>query len=358
MLENLPHPAQRFFSYLSDVPRWGNDKVINFFGKKEDIIDIASYIELPNHRRYYMSFDLDYEGSALVWEDEYLPKPTITIINNENSHSTLHYELTTPVLLHIRGRESRFSYKAIRYYNNVREGLRIRMDGDRGYAGFNTKNPLYKDLDGSRSKWKVSWHDETYDLDYLNEFCPFLPVKTEILEIDPNSRHMTMFDSCRKEAYLIVKGFSSFDEFNGAVHKLCQEFYSKHLSGIQKDHSFPQSEINSIARSISNWTWNHRNDPSFSNYTKNKGIMNLQRTFTEKNSQEHLEEIRSNQQLGAYYTHDNRIEKTEDKIIKAMNYLVSNGIQVSISNLSELTKLSKSTLYRYQKLIDSLDITR
>ena len=152
MLKNLPPPAQRFFSYLSDVPRWGNDKIINFFSKKEDIIEIASYIELPNHRRYYMSFDLDYEGSAYVWIDENLPEPTITIINNENSHSTLHYELTTPVLLPIRGRNSYFSRKPIRYYTKVREGLRVRMSGDKGYAAYNSKNPLYKNVNTTRNK--------------------------------------------------------------------------------------------------------------------------------------------------------------------------------------------------------------
>ena len=58
--------------------------------------------------------------------------------------------------------------------------------------------------------------------------------------------------------------------------------------------------------------------------------MKLERTFTEKGSPEHLEEVKSNQQLGAYYTHDTRIEKTEEKILNTMNHLVTNGIQVSI----------------------------
>uniref|UniRef100_I2PWX5 Primase C terminal 1 n=1 Tax=Desulfovibrio sp. U5L TaxID=596152 RepID=I2PWX5_9BACT len=356
MFEDLSPPAQRFFSYLSNVPRWGNDKIINFFGKKEDIINIASYIELPNHRRYYMSFDLDYEGAAYIWVEENLPQPTITIINNQNAHATLHYELTTAVLLQIRGRDSYFSWRAKRYYDNVRESLRIRMDGDKGYAGFNTKNPLYKSPDGSKPKWKVYWYDKTYDLDYLNEFGSLTSGKKEIVDIDPNSRHMTLFNSCRKQAYSIVKDFTTFEGFNGAVHKVCNDFYSMHIQHIKKDHSFPQSEIDSIARSIANWTWSKRNDPHFSNYTKNKGIMNLQRTFTEKNSPEHLEEIKSNQQLGAYYAHDSRIEKTEEKIANAMNYLVSNEIQVTIPLLCQQTGLSKSTIYRYKNLIDSLDI--
>lgn len=356
MLENLPLPALRFYSYLSDRPRWGNDKGLFNIGKKENIIEKAAYIELPNHRRYYLSFDLDYECAAHIWIEEGFPEPTITIINNENSHATLHYELDTPLILPIKGRDSYFSFKAIRFYNFVREGLRCKMDGDKGYAGFNTKNPLYKDEDASKRKWKVYWADKTYDLHYLNEFGCLKREDKEILEIDPTSRHMTMFDTCRKQAYRMVKKFSDFEVFNGAVQKVCNDFSNCHLAHIQKDHSFPQSEIDSIARSIAKWAWSKKDDPNFSNFTKNRGTMNLERTFHEKNSPEHLEEIKSCQRQGAYYTHDIRKNKTEEKIREAMNQLVSNGIQVSIPRLCELTSLSKSTLYRNQGLIDSLDV--
>jgi len=356
MLENLPLPALRFYSYLSERPRWGNDKELLNIGKKENIIEKAAYIELPNHRRYYLSFDLDYECAAHIWIEEGLPEPTITIINNENSHATLHFELTTPILLPIKGRDSYFSFKAVRFYNFVKEGLRCKMDGDKGYAGFNTKNPLFKDEEPTKRKWKVYWTDKTYDLHYLNEFSCLKLEDKQILEIDPTSRHLTMFDSCRKQSYRMVKHFSTFDSFNGAVHQICNDFYSCHLAQVQKDHSFPPSEIKSIARSIAKWTWSKKDDPNFSNFTKNRGAMNIKRNFHEKNSPEHLEEIKSCQQQGAYYTHTIRRDKTGDKIRKTMEYLVSNGIQVSIQKLSELTDLSKSTLYRNQKLIDSLDV--
>lgn len=356
MFESLPLPALRFYDHLSDRPRWGEGKELINIGKKDKIIEKAAYIELPNHRRYYLSFDLDYECAAYVWVDEGLPEPTITIINNENSHATLHYELSTPILLPIKGRDSYFSFTAIRFYNFVKEGLCCKMDGDKGYAGFNTKNPLFKDSDPAKRKWKVYWADKTYDLHYLNEYGCLKRKDKEILEIDPTSRHMTMFDSCRKQSYRMVKRFSTFDAFNGAIHQICRDFYERHLSQVQKDHSFPKSEINSIARSIAKWTWSKKDDPNFSNFTKNRGVMNIKRNLYERNSQEHLAEMKSCQQQGAYYTHDIRKEKTKDKICIAMDYLVSNGIQVSIPKLCELTGLSKSTLYRNQKLIDSLDV--
>jgi len=357
MLENLPPPALRFYNYLSNRPRWGNDKELVHINKKEKIIDKASYIELPNHRRYYLSFDLDYECAATVWAEEGLPEPTITIINTENSHATLHYELETPILLPIKGRDNNISFKAIRFYNFVREGLRCKMDGDRGYAGYSTKNPFLKSNPLTAKEWRVSWSDNKYDLHYLNEFGCLNRPEREILEIDPTSRHMTMFDSCRKQAYMIVKNFSKDAQFDAEVLKLCTDFYSKHLAHIKKPHDFPLSEIKSIARSISTWTWARRNDPNFSNFTKNRGAMKIERNFHDKNSPEHLAEIKSCQQQGAQYTHQKRTSETEDKIKTAMNYLVSNKIQVSIAKLSELTGKSKSSLYRYQKLIDSLDIT-
>lgn len=356
MIKDLPPPALRFYNYLSDKPRWGVGKELLNLGKKESVIEKAVYIELPNHRRHYLSFDLDYECAAHIWIDKGFPEPTITIINNENSHATLHYELTTPILLPIKGRDSYVSFKAIRFYNFAREGLRCAMDGDKGYAGFNTKNPLFKDEDLAKRKWKVYWADKTYDLHYLNEFGCLNRLDKEILEIDPESRHMTMFDSCRKQAYRMVKHFSTFDAFNGAIHQICNDFYSSHLAHIEKSHTFPQSEIKSIARSITKWTWEKKNDPNFSNFTKNRGAMKIPRNFHEKNSPEHLAEIKSCQQQGAFYTHKIRKDKTEDKIRKAMEKLVSSGIQVSMPKLSELTGLSINTLYRNKPLIDSLDV--
>ena len=49
MLENLPLPALRFYSYLSDRPRWGNDKELFNIGKKENVIE---KILLENNRDY------------------------------------------------------------------------------------------------------------------------------------------------------------------------------------------------------------------------------------------------------------------------------------------------------------------
>jgi len=356
MSNDLPLPLIRFYSYLSNKPRWGHGKELLYINKKENIIEKAAYIELPSHRRYYLSFDLDYECAANIWEDEGLPEPTITIINNENSHATLHYELKTPILLPIENRNSCVSYKAIRFYNSVREGLRCRMDGDKGYAGFNTKNPLFRFYDGNLKKWKVFCADNTYDLQYLNEFGCKNAENFEILDINPNSRHMTMFDSCRKQVYRIVKNFSSYDQFNAAVHKICHNFHSLYLAQIKKNHEFYPSEINSIARSIAKWTWSKRNDPNFSNFTKNRGAMNFLSIDRNKTPIEFTEEVKLRQQQGAKYTHEVRKFKTKEKIVAAMRYLTSNGIQVSMNEISKLTKLSTPTLYRYQRLIDTLDI--
>ena len=98
MFEDVQLPLIRFYSYLSNKPRWGHGKELLHINKKENIIEKAAYIELPSHRRHYLSFDLDYECAANVWMDEGLPEPTITIVNNENSHATLHYELTEVIV--------------------------------------------------------------------------------------------------------------------------------------------------------------------------------------------------------------------------------------------------------------------
>ncbi|BAH73578.1 replication initiation protein [Solidesulfovibrio magneticus] len=358
-------PELRFYNYLSPRPRWGNSKVIRNIGKKEEIINIAAYIQMPNHRKQYLSFDLDYECAASVWMDEGLPEPTLIVINNENSHAHLHYELTVPLLLPIRGRKATYSSKAKRYYDSVVLGLCLRMNGDMGFNGSNIKNPFYQYIEKKQaeitnvpftSKWKVHWANYTYDLNELNEYG--LDIKNIAVrpEIDPTSRNQTLFDSCRKHAYKIVKQYKDEKIFHQAVEIICNQFYEMYLKDIVKDHPYTLKEVASVARSISEWTWRHKNDPSFPNLSKNRGVMGLTRTFQEKGSPEHLQEIRECEQKGAYYTHRVRRAKTISKITEAVNYLTSNGIQVDYKEIVRMTGLSLSRVYGYKDLIDSLDI--
>jgi hypothetical protein len=41
--------------------------------------------------------DLYYEGAGFAWEDKELPTPTFSVINPENLHYHIDYELITPV---------------------------------------------------------------------------------------------------------------------------------------------------------------------------------------------------------------------------------------------------------------------
>jgi hypothetical protein len=357
-------PELRFYNYLSPRPRWGHGKELYNIGIKEDIINIAAYIQMPSHRKQYLSFDLDYECAANVWIDEGLPEPTLIVINNENSHAHLHYELTVPLALPIRKRNATYSLKAKRYYDSVLLGLCARMNGDMGFNGTNIKNPFYQYIEKKQaeqanlpfnSKWKVIWANYTYDLDELNEYGLSIKNSAVRLEIDPNSRNQTLFHSCRKHAYKIVKQYTNENDFYQDMLIICNQFNEKYLKNIIKDHPFTLKEVASAARNISNWTWQHKNDPSFSNLSKNRGVMGLTRTYQDKGSPGHLQEIHDCEQKGATYTHYIRKDKTITKITEAVNHLTSNNIQVDLKEICKITGLSKSTVYRYQDLIDSLD---
>ena len=343
MIENLTPVQQRLFGFLPDTPRWGFEKQAKHIAKKKDIIFTANYIQLPTQKRKYIALDLDYELAGAAWMNDILPEPTVTIINRENEHAHYLYEIDNPVMLPLINSTINISWKAINYFRAVQAGYQNKFEADKGFTGYLIKNPF-------SSKWRTWWADRVYDLDYLAEFVD-LPNIYQILQDDDSieGRHMRMFHICRKEAYKEVKKYDKFDEYLLFVKNTCRDYYRDVLLSVKNHHDFPMSEANSIALSIATWTWKHREDKNFKYYTRNKGVMELQRP----NGKEKIvgEGLKSRESSGAYYTHEVRKNKTVDKILSAKKSLEDSGGEVTINSLVKVSGVSKPTICRYKHLI-------
>jgi DNA invertase Pin-like site-specific DNA recombinase len=72
---------------------------------------------------------------------------------------------------------------------------------------------------------------------------------------------------------------------------------------------------------------------------------------TSTNSEDHMEQVKSNQSEGAKYVANMKRQGTKILIDEAISYLNKNKIPVSAIEIVNITGLSRATVYRYKDLI-------
>lgn len=173
------------------------------FGKQVGSLKSAlksTYLQ-PNSltHKYFIILDLDSDTSVLDWTDKGLPPPHLIVRNLDNGRSHMTYILNTSVKIDVSGR-----LKPLKYCSDVEHGLAVRVGADMNYNGLLTKNPF------NSSAFKVlSFVDQPYDLDYLNEFVDKELVKKQreakkkknIEDGFASGRNCTLFDNLRVWAY-------------------------------------------------------------------------------------------------------------------------------------------------------------
>ena len=333
---------QRFIENLPEYPRWGIDKRAEKAIHKFDALKKGNYIQLPTQKSNYIAIDIDYAEAGAAWIVEGLPCPTIIIVNTKNGHAHYLYELKNPIYFPLLNPTIKISWKAINYYRAVQKGLSKALDADLGFTGYLIKNPF-------SPIWHTFWHNLRYDLDELSKQILLPDVYN--LRIDENDamygRHMTIFHTCRKKAYQIVKECETFDEFYDKIMKLTFNFYEQNIKNIPADHPFSENEVKSIAVSISSWTWKHRLDKNFKNMMKNKGAMNLP-TTEDLGRELTPEEKKLRSSEGAKYTHNLKQSKTLDLINKTIKDLESKKLPVTFNSVWSHSGLSKNTINNYK----------
>lgn len=342
-------PKQRFYDFLPDNPYWGKNKSLSRIGKKNDIITTANYIQLPTQKRGYISLDLDYDMAAFAWENDIFPEPTLIIMNKENGHAQYFYELDNPVLLPLEKGTINISWKAIRYFNAVTAGYQNKLEADKGFTQFGIKNPF-------SPMWSVFWSNRSYDLKYLAEFVDLPSIKyNDDDEWFFEGRHMQVFHRCRKLVYKIVKDFNNYDLFKNEVQSICLRYTAENIWHGGRNKDFLKNEVLSIARSITKYTWTKRLDKNFKNWSKNIGIMGLEKRELSLDSPEEKKIfIKDHQSLGAKHTHEARRSSTLETIKQTIDYLKLNNKIINIDNIIRFSNLSKSTVYKYTNDIKNI----
>ncbi|SKA71178.1 Replicase family protein [Paucidesulfovibrio gracilis DSM 16080] len=342
-------PEVRFYNHLSPRPRATDDKKNRWYIYSKDQALQYQFIQLPGQKRKYICLDLDYEMAGSRWMDEVMLEPTIVIINPKNTHAKYLFELKRPVYFPLAdGRKANWiSQKAIRFFNNVRRGMDVVLDGDHGYTGNAINNPFH-------DHWKVHWCDVQYDLQELSEFIPY--VHKEYVQVDDEvyeGREKTMFHHCRKLLYPKVKNYSDFDSWKTAVEKVVLDYYHNVAKQMEGDHELTISEAYCVINSITKWTWNKKDDPNFKQHMYNRGVMNLGSIGYDLPDDELEKERKHRLSLGAHYVNQKRTNQTRQKILDAIETMKANGEKVTRKKICNVTGLGQSTLNRYKSIINN-----
>ena len=157
-----------------------------------------TYIQAnPLNSFEWIILDIDHENTYI---DDLPVKPNIIVYNKTNNKAHYYFKIKA---VH---NNDQSSYKAIEYYQAVRYGLNILLDGDLAFTQTLSKNPLAKE------HFRVlEVHNKEYELSELAEYCELVP-KYQIKAItDVNERaeilgrNQSIFDVVRVEAYKMIE---------------------------------------------------------------------------------------------------------------------------------------------------------
>ena len=297
-------------TYATEAPRRGLK-----------LVPKAKALELPylalnsKFATNYLVFDIDRAGAAFAHEDAGLPQPTYTVVNPQNAHAHLVYQVGC--IWHREGDE-KINHKALALARLLQATFACMLDACPGYTGLIAKNPLH-------DQWRTI-RGPVYSLDELAEYLPQdmtrsraeqgrRRARTAMIEAGA-SRNVALFDQVRFEAYARAKTFESAEEARAWTLERCD---SLNTNGL------PTSEIRATAKSIAKYTWINRH-----RFTGRPRLT--------------PEQIKERQQTAAETTNTKRSTATAAKVEAAIAELEGRGGKATQADVATLAGVSVRTV--------------
>ncbi len=339
MLHDIDHQEvlKRLKYKLMDNPRSSNGNIRGIFQPPIPMVKekaLKNKLIQFNGPKYtsYLLFDIDQSNAMHAWQTFNLPQPTLVIENPYNGHAHYAYELSVPVKLG--------NYKTAYFASVIRDTMRIALQSDPNYKGNLTKNPFHHD-------WRVQSHNRTYTFAELIKHLDMPEPKqtkqkrrstqSNLSNITKYSRNLTFKDWLRYWSYANVRFYSNQQEFEIAL-KLQAELFNNEFVGTLQG-KLKDFEVRKWVKWILPWTWQRYTEGKFryNSGSKRQPLLNLPISMS----------LHERQQIGQDYTSQQRVAKTEDKIVWAIQTLTKDGCPVNKSSVSRLTGLSRPTVYVY-----------
>lgn len=212
-------------------------------------------------RAFRIVIDIDRDIRAIARANEWtsalnVPEPNYVLLNKENGHGHIFYELVQGIALYDGARR-----KPIEYLAAVEKLLTQLLGGDPGYAGYFCKNARHE-------RWElVPGRLEKYTLGELYDYKPhktkkqlaaekqqkkkatnFKNAQAKIEEAAGFGRNCQLFTQLRFWSYSAVHEYTALDAWHEVTRKQAEEL-NVFAAPLEP------SEVRAIARSVAKWTW-------------------------------------------------------------------------------------------------------
>ncbi|MEL7639695.1 MAG: replication initiation protein [Solidesulfovibrio sp.] len=341
-------PQERFKKHFDILVGWGIGKDISSWTNPTDAFARSNYLAFPKSKRQYICLDLDWEGSATVWMDEGLPEPTITFVSRVNGHSTLAYELETPVYWPCELNNYKVRYAPVNYFKAIQKGYTVFVNGDTGYTNATIKNPF-------SMNWRVTWSDKIYSLSYLADYITLINANRENNKFRTKQyagRNDELFYTLSIWAYRNVKKYTSDDLFYDDLINMAISINAEIIPINWSDRGpLGMAEVCGVARGVCKYAWMHRFNPNLKHLFKNYGILGFSPIPEDIIGDDREQIARSRQSQGAYYTHSIVKNNTMKKIFDAINILKVKNKKITFCSISNESNIGYNNVRKYNNYI-------
>lgn len=352
MYSSLSPPQKRFFLSLAPKVQWGYDKATTNWSRKEGVIGVAAYVTLPVNKHNYLFLDLDYEGAGAAWLEESLPQPTFVTVTPENGHAFYGYELLTPVVRRLKDGACWVKPGPIDYFEAIRDAYQKVLCADRDYSEWNGKNPLSE-------KWKphTLWYDRQYSLDELAKHVRLVSKweRRKAINLEaPTSLNTRLFNAGRFWSYRNVKCHTDKAAFQGAILDFLEK-YNRSVIAPEYGKPEPTANIRGMARSITTYSWKHRNAAWMAECRKDRKKLGLGPICPNLTFSERQEEIKTRQEAGALYSNSVRKSQSIEVIQSSVALIKKRGERLTVAAVAREAGVSRPTVYAHKHLLEMVD---
>jgi len=352
----LFEPLRDFEARLPERPYCSGSKSFAFIRPRDEAKKLP-YIQVNYPGINYLCFDCDYDGSAFQAEEADIPGPTISVVNRDNGHSHLFYQVLDPIPRYHSDKTKLLLDDVIFAYN-----LMLRAD-----TCLTAKKQLVKNALSPR--WEVMEGYKPFTLSELAEYIPenlrwvsksfekqqeTLTVKPFDETLDPGSRNDSLFRSARFYAYSVVNEHGSYESlFNEVLDHICrlndEEIPEYFALKNEKDGPLRINELSRIARSIAGFTWDNRSRFR----SVDAGAMGFE-PMAGLSRAKYEAEVKRRRRLSAERTNDLRGEETRKKLLRGVYLCIKRGLDLTPGNIGAACRVSRKTVYSHIDFVRGL----
>lgn len=271
--------------------------------------------------------DIDDESLLTEWNAVGLPVPTIQTLNQHNNKAHLVWLLNVPV--------SKKNRKAVKYYKDIVNSIKILIGADKAYQNHQTKNFLNEEL------FRITYNDVAYELKDFQEFIirdeKYKLYEDVELEIKTTgSRHIDLFNELRYYGYKVAKNKNLKEKLEKKAELINAQFDEpiKPKSIIKSVLQFCEENANNFKKM----------NKSRSGAMKFKKIANL-------SQKAYKNEVTTRQSKSAVRTAVIKRLKTAGRIKATIESLLRQKIKLTYINIAKQANMALRTVKNYAKII-------